>query len=236
MKYFASLTALLVLVACGGAPNSEPPPGDSDPIVTSQLKDVCAGETFVACGGDMVGAWSKTEICSATNKDSSTLEGEDPACATSTVDITLNVNTFDLDLKTTGDYTFSSNATGDLAISLTDPCVKALSGIPDFIYDFATACGALPSVAAQSANFPPGITDLQCGIVGSNCECDSPIDYTEDQTGTYTTDDVANTLTLNYQKDGAAKSDTYPYCAETPTMILDLTRDPAKWMYAVLGK
>jgi hypothetical protein len=136
-------------------------------------------ETFTACGGNEIGTWSLTSVCSdspLTGFFNAALATDYPSCGQTFTEVTMS---------TTGTVTYDGSnyaRTGSLRtrgkMKITAACVaEQLQGVTLT----AITCGNLAAVLPSQY---PGST-FSCTYDGITCNCDTTSEDSLDSTGTY---------------------------------------------------
>ena len=191
----------------GGTTSTSGTGGTGDPVA---IDSMCA--SFTACGGDVVGTWKPTKLCSnATDMGGAGGAAGLPECASNTQ---MNMASSDAlyTFKSDGTYSVTGSLTVAVSFTVDDACAMD-QGAPDA----ATFC-ELASLFGGSAS---GL-DVTCKMSGGVCGCVFGSTQDQGSTGTYTID--GDSITIEQKTGTTSQAEgTHDFCVKSDSLTLSNT-------------
>ena len=206
---------ICLMLAFGAACAGKPVRSDDSSVGGSGSVSPADCVSFDACGGDVVGSWALSSLCS----DGSTniASGLGPNCAVIEGNPTLKSDA-SYAFESDGTYAVSGSVSVSVKESLDDACAGSILE--------RSASDACSLLNRQSALVGPTGVLAQCTFRNGTCTCSGTAVIAENEAGTYTVEGTSITLTPSSSGDPNATTTSSPlagtsdFCIDRNTLTV----------------
>ena len=179
-----------------------------DVAIIDTTDKACKELNFAACGGDLVGTWSITNLCIENAVVAENPWGEMPGCASSVYEINMDMQGY-ITFVQDGTYTQEFNESVTIHIELSAECLNGMGG------QYSGAEVICDTIGTQMAD-----ENGSCEYTGGKCVCDfAPQDEGTDDPKTGTWSVTGNNLMIDDAADDNPNG--MPFCVAGSVCVVE---------------